>query len=427
MRAETEADLGAMRFAPSTRGHQTFYRGRPPPRGHAAYREHSTTPMGGLGTFSSPYCCICHVTGQPDHVVRSHRIGDMACPKLSAADKEYITAQRDNPRVNAITTPADASAIADEYGYDNDEANQTYENLEEVSQTTPTLASGHSIPLPTNPGVHNNPAIYRSTSMKPPAQCNFIQPVSSQILTLHTASKQVIHIELDSNATINYIKLDTAKFYNFAIRPNSQLSLLADGITKLPAIGEIHESFFRNDWSIKFSAVVVKTLHTSCIGVTVFLRDNAIKQDFATNNIQVLSKYTIPSTRPAMVLPIQPQNNLCKITASGTILPGQDLTVTIPFSDNRVVAVEAGPDSLLTEWPTPQLCTVHQGTITIRNDSSTPIIRGKDIKVFKYTKPLQHWRHRLQRLSQHLHHNMCSCLLSKSILILKECQEKLYN
>ena len=263
--------------------------------------------------------------------------------------------------------------------------------------------------------------------MKPPAQCNFIQPVSSQILSLHTASKQVIHIELDSNATINYIKLDTAKFYNFAIRPNSQLSLLADGITKLPAIGEIHESFFRNDWSIKFSAVVVKTLHTSCIGVTVFLRDNAIKQDFATNNIQVLSKYTIPSTRPAMVLPIQPQNNLCKITASGTILPGQDLTVTIPFSDNRVVAVEAGPDSLLTEWPTPQLCTVHQGTITIRNDSSTPIIRGKDIKVFKYTKPLQHWRHRLQRLSQHLHHNMCSCLLSKSILILKECQEKLYN
>ena len=83
--------------------------------------------------------------------------------------------------------------------------------------------------------------------MKPPAQCNFIQPVSSQILTLHTASKQVIHIELDSNATINYIKLHVAKFYNFSIRPNSQLSLLADGITKLPAIGEIHETFFRND------------------------------------------------------------------------------------------------------------------------------------------------------------------------------------
>ena len=128
---------------------------------------------------------------------------------------------------------------------------------------------------------------------------------------------------------------------------------------------------------------MVKTLHTSCIGGNVFLRDNAIKQDFATNNIQVLSKYTIPSTSPAMVLPIQPQNNLYKITASGTILPGQDLTVTIPFSDNHVVAVEAGPDSLLTEWPTPQLCTVHQGTITIRNDFSTPIIRGKDIKVIQ--------------------------------------------
>ena len=53
--------------------------------------------------------------------------------------------------------------------------------------------------------------------MTSPAQCNFIQPVASQILTLHTATEQVIHVELDSNATINYIKLDAAKFYNFAI------------------------------------------------------------------------------------------------------------------------------------------------------------------------------------------------------------------
>ena len=339
--------------------------------------------MGGLRTFSSPYCRICHVTGQPDHVVRSHRIGDMACPKLLAADIEYIAAQKDHPHVNAITATSDATAIADEYGYTNEELNQNYEDEEEVSHTT-TSSTNHQIStmLPIQ-NYHTTSTDSRSTSLTTPAQCNFIQPVSSQILTLHTDKKQVIHRELDSNATINYIKLDAAKFYNFSIKPNSKLSLLADRITKLPAIGEIHETFFRNDWSVKFSAVVVKTLHTNCIGGNVFLRDNTIKQDFATNNIQVMGKFTIPSTSPAMVLPIQPHNHLCKITAAGTILPSQDLTVTIPFSDNHVVAVEPGPDNPTAEWPTPQLCTVKQGSITIRNDSNTPVIKGKDIKVIK--------------------------------------------
>ena len=77
--------------------------------------------MGGLRTFSSPYCRICHVNGKPDQVVRSHRFGDMACPKLSAADKEYIAAQQDNPRVNAIMATDEATAIADKYGYANEE------------------------------------------------------------------------------------------------------------------------------------------------------------------------------------------------------------------------------------------------------------------------------------------------------------------
>ena len=204
----------------------------------------------------------------------------------------------------------EATAIANEYGYANEE--QDYEKEEQVSSPPPSTTTRTIISLPAEQTCHNH-TDSRSTSLTSPAQCNFIQPVASQILTLHTATEQVIQVELDSNATINYIKLDAAKFYNFAIKPNSQLSLLADGITKLPAIGEIHETFFRNGWSVTFNAVVVKTLHTNCIGGTVFLKDNTIKQDFATNNIQVHGKFTIPSTSPAMVLPIQPQNHLCKI------------------------------------------------------------------------------------------------------------------
>ena len=298
----------------------------------------------------------------------------MTCPKLSAADKEYIMSHRDNPRVNAIS--ADAVAIADEYGYSMDDSNL---NLTELQEVSPHQKSPQQQTL--LPEIAHE-CTYRTTSQKTTAQCNFIQPVPSQILTVFTASKQVIHIELDSNATINYIKLDAAKHFNFAIKPNSQLSILADGITKLPAMGEINETFFRNDWSVTLQAVVVKNLHTDFIGGTVFLRHNNIKQDFARNTIQVQGKFTVPTTSPAMVLTIQPQNHLCKISTGGTILPGQNINIKVPFTDKNVVAVEAGPDQAI-DWPQPQLCQVQQGTITIINTSTNPIIRGKDAKVLQ--------------------------------------------
>jgi hypothetical protein len=116
-----------------------------------------------------------------------------------------------------------------------------------------------------------------------------------------------VHIELDSNATVNYIRLDAAKALNFTIMPNQQLSILADGITKLPAVGEINETFCRNDWNVHFKAVVVPNLHTQFIGGTVFLKSNCIQQDFSKNVIKIASKYTVPSTSPAMLLPIQPR------------------------------------------------------------------------------------------------------------------------
>ena len=85
--------------------------------------------------------------------------------------------------------------------------------------------------------------------------------LSPAISSLYTRSKkQVVHIELDSNATVNYIKLSAAKSLKCKISPNSQLSTLADGVTKLPAVGEIHVIFYRNDWQVEFKAVVVKNL-----------------------------------------------------------------------------------------------------------------------------------------------------------------------
>ena len=117
-------------------------RGRPPfrPRGQMPpTRGFGVAPMTRQQAFSSPYCRICHITGQPDSVVRSHRIGDMACPKLSEADKAYIQQQRDQPRINAIDADESTDSLADVYGYDDSFSDQQLED-HQVSQSTLLLA-----------------------------------------------------------------------------------------------------------------------------------------------------------------------------------------------------------------------------------------------------------------------------------------------
>jgi hypothetical protein len=340
---DLEEHLGAMRFEPSGR-FRGATRGRGGYRPRAAARGFHTAPIGGgrRNHFTTPYCRLCHLTGQPDSVTRSHRIGDPECPKLSQADKEYIWSNKRDPRVNAVSAADETEELAQEYGY-------TDTNLQE-EESSQDQVQNHS--LSTNTDIQITNTTPRPTSTSVPS-CNFISPVPSQILTVFTADHQPVHIELDSNATVNYIKLDAAKHFNFKICPNSQLSILADVITKLPAVGEIHETFFRNDWSVKFSAIVVKNLHTAAIGGTVFLRDNNIKQDFSKNTIQVHTKYTVSSTSPAMIAPIQPYNHLCKINANKTLLPHQDFTILVPHENNTVVSVEPWAQNVSTKWPTP--------------------------------------------------------------------------
>ena len=62
-----------------------------------------------------------------------------------------------------------------------------------------------------------------------------------------------------------------------------------DGKTLLPACREINESFYRNNFEVHFRALVVKSLHCGFIGGTLFIKDNAIKQDFNKNTISLLN------------------------------------------------------------------------------------------------------------------------------------------
>ena len=74
-----------------------------------------------------------------------------------------------------------------------------------------------------------------------------IKRFPSQILSVFLGmnNKVCFHMEIDLEATINYIREYEVKKIKFTILPNKQISKLGDGVTILHAVGEIKVQFFR--------------------------------------------------------------------------------------------------------------------------------------------------------------------------------------
>ena len=227
---------------------------------------------------------------------------------------------------------------------------------------------------------------------------DFIQPVPSQILTvfLNKDNTDPIHIDLDSGATLNYCSEQEALNRSFVMHPNSQKSKLGDGITSIIAVGEIHETFFRNKVKLLFNAVVCKNLNSPFIGGTLFMRENRIEQDLAKNVIYLDERQiTLQPTDHVAILPTKPlvsaiqvlENNPSKnITFQRrTLLPGQCYQFPVKQEEGTVLAIEPHERNNYAKWPEPQLQTVHNGTITIKNDTHDPMLLGTQVKLCKIT------------------------------------------
>jgi hypothetical protein len=228
------------------------------------------------------------------------------------------------------------------------------------------------------------------------------------------------------------------------IFPNDQLSTLGDGLNKLGSIGEIDVTFFRNDWKVRFRAVVVKHLQSPILGGTVFLKDNKMEQNLFKQVIHIHDRrITVPETDPISLLPIQavkhdpspslsllcpddqhseplqkkeevpnhekrvvtvkswiepcvvkpPQkwnSTMVKCKSIKVILPGQNLSQHVDIPEDTMVAVEPWEQNKNADWPEPQLCMVKNSSIEIMNISNEPVILGKDVLLFKVRPTVEH-------------------------------------
>ena len=178
---------------------------------------------------------------------------------------------------------------------------------------------------------------------------SYIRPVSSQVLTVFQDSStqsSPIHIDLDSGATVNYVTEAEVLKRGFKVHPNGQLSKLGDGQTKLKSIGEIHETFFRNSWSVTFSAIVCKQLTSPFIGGTVFMKQNGVMQDLVRNVIHVHNQQiTVQPTDPIALFPTSPlipenkkvenkhSSKLLSMDKSRILLPGQEIQIPVQMEN----------------------------------------------------------------------------------------------
>ena len=325
---------------------------------------------------------MCWLAKLPRDIFLSHNIGDDKCPQLSAQDRFKLKqAFKLNSFKDAELETTMDDQIAAQFGYScdlNDEDNEVNQAQCQVNDNN----------------FHRN----ENTVF------NFIKPVASQILTVFADkdNKQPLHIELDSGANINYCEENAVRNFGFKIKYNKQVSKLGDGKTSIESIGEINETFYRNNWKVQFQAAVCRQLSSPFIGGTLFMKANGVEQDFVNDVIKLHNKsVTVHPTNPLSLLPIAPmiqKSNKVKTNPKlltfkqQWLLPGQEITVALPDKMNcaETVSVEPDESNNTSLWPHPEIMQVKNGNIQLINTTNNPINLGKDVKrckIFKTANP----------------------------------------
>ena len=323
---------------------------------------------------------MCHLSNKKRDIYTSHDFGDVQCPSLSAQDRKTFlnTAKLSIMKEESNIENNEDDELAESHGY------QIIEDEHDDSDNSQVHYQ------------HEDTKLISNIDRKEIKQCSLIQPCPSQILTvfLDNSNKNPFHIELDSGATINYIRESEARKFNFTILPNNQVSKLGDGLTKLRAVGEVKIQFFRKACNIIFHAIVCKNLTAPAIGGTKFMKDNSIEQDLVRNVIYLNNrKVTVLPTEHTSIIDTAPILHDQQVRAdhssqllsfqSRVLLPQQEVALSTKKMEGSLVSIEPWEQNGNTSWPNPQLQEVTNGKIRLLNNTSIPIQLGKEVKKCK--------------------------------------------
>lgn len=215
---------------------------------------------------------------------------------------------------------------------------------------------------------------------------------ASPILRLNHNDDEV-DVTLDSGATCNVIGKKEAARHKCKIRCTSQTARMADGVSNLHIVGETDITFHRGKKPFHMTALVASDTDIDILGGIPFMRDNDVAIRPATNEIILNGDEFVtynpnisnsPKVRRISQFSMQsPQKEV--------ILPGEDLTFTLPHALRKSdsVAVEPRLDSSYNRhiheessiWPCPHLASIQSDTISLKNTTKHPIKIRKNEQV----------------------------------------------
>ena len=170
-------------------------------------------------------------------------------------------------------------------------------------------------------------------------------PVPSQALTVKYKNAP-FRVDLDSGATVSFIREDIAMKLKLSIHHNGQLALLADKKTQMRSLGEIDITVLETSTQniiLRLRALVVSNLGVECYGGQTFHLDNGIVDNICTRTISLHhGKFVLK--QPAVHLPIAHPPPYLSITEKDAHLNAA--TICLPLNPPpAVVHGEDGPCS----------------------------------------------------------------------------------
>ena len=222
---------------------------------------------------------------------------------------------------------------------------------------------------------------------------NRVSTCASPVLPLYHKGVQC-NLTLDSGATLNVMRGSKARQLGLKIRPTTLSARMADGRTPLRVEGETELDFELNGKVYHMSALVADFTDADILAGTPFMTSNDISIRPAKGQIIIGDQNEIV-LYDSRIRPEKGSARLItsfdvKVPSRSVILPGEALTVKVPFGTENEVVVEPRFDlscnSKVKEscmWPTPQLLTVSNGNIDLINHSQEPILVKKLERICK--------------------------------------------
>lgn len=211
--------------------------------------------------------------------------------------------------------------------------------------------------------------------------CSRVVSYPSQVISLYS-DKKVVHVTLDSGATVSFITLLEATRLGFTVQKASQLANQADGETRLHVLGEVHEQYTRGAVKFAFNALVVKKLNDATVLAGMnFLIENEVSQEPHKHRVTVKEKYSIEETPAKFIYESDtPTSQTVNIKRISVLMPTATLEINVPneYPPNCKFVVDSTDQANNDQtWLFQEVQAVNR-SIKITNETSKPIILGKN-------------------------------------------------